>query len=117
MAAKLKLSFSNGGELIIETDEDKEPNKFENGVTKTSSKGKIKEKLVKVIEVAPIAFDKITNSIVGLSYEIFKKFESSNYKNKPKNITIEYGINLSAGADVKLAKTSAEGSIKIITQW
>jgi hypothetical protein len=36
---------------------------------------------------------------------------------KPENISLEFGIKFTAGADALIAKTSVEGNVKVTLSW
>jgi hypothetical protein len=123
----IKIKLPNEQEIIWTAFENSDPDEtFEEGVRQTGSLKDRLQKTVKTvatgiateaIEIIVLTADKISDIIVSFSNGIFKKFDESSDTYSPKKVEIEYSIEITPEADIKIATISSSGSIKVTATW
>lgn len=117
MSATLKILLGKDEYILVDVSEDITSSGFEE-IAKTGTLDKLKEKAAQsVIEVQANVLDKVATTVLLFSKQILDKFHDYPMKKEPTSLSLEYGLNFTAGADLKLANASSESAIKVVLTW
>jgi hypothetical protein len=118
-----EIALADGQTILIEAS-DQYPERdalpeevYKDGVTQTGAKERLQEIGRKTIEVTTLSLERLTDAIVSLSSGIYSRFSELPHQNRPDKVQIEYSIEITSGADIKVARSSGTGAIKVVTEW
>jgi hypothetical protein len=104
MKTVTELSLKEGGTILIET----EPPSARTGAVRVSKDGEILDRTQVQLETALTKIRPVASAIVSaLNRSV----------DAPAEIAVEFGIKLSAEANVVISSTAVEGSFKISLKW
>jgi len=99
-----EISLKEGGSIFFET----EPPRSTEGVVKVSKAGEIVDKTQVQLETALAKIKPVASAIVATLNQPI---------DSPAEIEVEFGVKLSAEANVVITSTAVEGHFKIVLKW
>ena len=90
---------------------------YQEGITQTGARARLDDITEKAIEITSVSLEKLTSTLVSFSSQFYKKFSELPQQNRPDKIQIEYSVEITSGADIKIANSSGKGAIKVVAEW
>jgi len=104
MKRLIEFPLQDGGTMIVEVDEPA----TEGGVVKAARPGEIAEKATDTFEAALDKIKPAAQSIIGKLRDLH---------DEPDEISVEFGIKLSAAAGAFIASAGIEANYKVTLKW
>jgi hypothetical protein len=100
MSSLIEVPFDDGGYVVVEMDD------AASGVVKAGRTGEIAGRATQSLESA-------LDSVAPAARAVLAKVREA----RPQQVTVEFGIKLSAEAGVVITRTSGECNFKVILRW